>query len=385
MVELTPGGNAPLSGSKVTVRVISGLAADISSFRLYDSGKVRGDADMVFYGQKQNDDTSIQMISDGTNSAFTVDLSRMRSDVQRIAFTATAEQNAQITSLRSLEIQVEVNGQSVIRGQVELQGRPEAALILGELYRRNQEWKFRFISQGFNGGLQPLAEHFGVDIDSSTATSAPTSAPAPTPTPAAPPISLSKVSLTKEAPRVNLAKKDNFGVIKVNLDWNQGKKKTGLFARSSGIDLDIGAFVKTRNGNRDVIQALGERFGSMNSSPYVELQGDDRTGAVTGGEWLHISGQHWQELEEVLIFAFIYQGTPSWENTDGVVTIHIPGQGPIETRLTDGNNRQGMCAIARLSNVNGSIEVERINQYFSGHKELDKAFGWGFSWGRGSK
>ena len=379
MVELTPGGNTPISGTHVTVRVTSGIAADISSFRLYDSGKVRGDADMVFYGQKQNDDSTIQMISDGSNSAFTVDLSRMRSDVQRIAFTATAEQNAQITSLRSLEIQVEVNGQPVVRGPVELQGRSEAALILGELYRRNQEWKFRFISQGFNGGLQPLAEHFGVDIDNSAP------APAPTPTPAAPPVRLSKVSLTKEAPRVNLAKKDNFGLIKVNLDWNQGKKKTGLFGRTSGIDLDLGAFVKTRNGNRDVIQALGERFGAMNRSPYVELQGDDRTGEVAGGEWLHISGQHWQELEEVLIFAFIYQGTPSWENTDGVVTIHIPGQGPIETCLTEGNNRQGMCAIARLSNINGSIEVERINRYFSGHKELDNAFGWGFSWGRGSK
>ena len=383
MENLTPGANAPLSTTTVIVRVLSGVAADISSFRLYDSGKVRGDADMVFYGQKESSDGTIKMLSDGSNSAFSVDLPRVNADVQRIAFTATADNNAQITSLRSLDIQVEINGQPVMKGQVDTQSRTEAALILGELYRRNNEWKFRFISQGFNGGLQPLAEHFGVNIDAS----------APAPTPAAPPIpvvSLSKVSLTKHAPKISLAKRDDFGLIKVNLDWNQGQtqKKAGFFSRASsdGIDLDIGAFVKSKKGDIDVIQALGERFGSMNRVPYVQLQGDDRTGEVAGGEWLHISGEHWQEIDEVLIYAFIYEGAPSWENTNGVVTIHIPGQGPIETCLTEGNNTKMMCAIARLKNVSGAIEVERINQFYTGHSDMDKKLGgWGFRWTSGSK
>lgn len=380
MMNLTPGANAPLSATFVTVRILSGVAADISSFRLYDSGKVRGDADMVFYGQKENNDGTIKMLSDGSNSAFSVDLSQVNSDVQRIAFTATADNNAPITSLRSLEIQVEVNGQPVMKGQVDTQSRTEAALILGELYRRNNEWKFRFISQGFNGGLQPLAEHFGADIDAS--------APPPTPPPS-PTVNLSKVSLTKHAPKVSLAKRDNFGLIKVNLDWNQGnvQKKTGLFsrARSGGIDLDIGAFVKSQNGRLEVIQALGDSFGSINRPPYVELQGDDRTGEVAGGEWLHISGDHWKEIDEVLIYTFIYEGAPSWENTNGVVTIHIPGQGPIETCLTEGDNKKTMCAIARLKNINGTIEVERINEFYKGHSDMDKSLGWGFRWKSGSK
>jgi tellurite resistance protein TerA len=67
------------------------------------------------------------------------------------------------------------------------------------------------------------------------------------------------------------------------------------------------------------------------------------------------------------------------------VTIHVPGQPPIETRLTEGAGNAPMCAIARLVNQQGSINVERINQYFNGHKEMDKAFNWGFSWKRGSK
>ncbi len=66
----------------------------------------------------------------------------------------------------------------------------------------------------------------------------------------------------------------------------------------------------------------------------------------------------------MLIYAFIYEGVPSWDKTDGVVTIHVPDQPPIETRLTEGENRRTLCAIARLVNENGAIKVERINQYF---------------------
>ena len=124
------------------------------------------------------------------------------------------------------------------------------------------------------------------------------------------------------------------------------------------------------------MQALGERFGDFEYEPFVELQGDDRTGAVSDGEWLHINGREWKHIREVLIYAFIYEGVPSWENTDGVVTIHMPGQPPIETQLTEGSNRNNMCAIARLVNESGAIRVERINRYFSGHDAMDKAFGW---------
>ncbi|PVF11494.1 tellurium resistance protein, partial [Yersinia pestis] len=48
-------------------------------------------------------------------------------------------------------------------------------------------------------------------------------------------------------------------------------------------------------------------------------------------------------------------------------------------------DRKNMCAVARLVNESGNIKVERINRYFSGHKEMDEAFGWGFRWKAGSK
>ena len=106
---------------------------------------------------------------------------------------------------------------------------------------------------------------------------------------------------------------------------------------------------------------------------------------MLGGEWIYINGREWKNIKQILIYAFIYEGVPSWDKTDGVVTIHVPDQPPIETRLTEGNNGRGMCAIARLVNEQGAIKVERINQFFKGHKDMDNAFGWGFRWTAGSK
>ncbi|MCZ8781115.1 TerD family protein [Escherichia albertii] len=383
-MNLTPGGNAPLIAHNLQVRIISGGPADASAFRLFANGKVRGDSDMVFYGQPCNEDGSVSFSTEGNNSIFTVALSRLKPDVQKVAFTVTCDGIHTVSSLNNLSILIESGNTLLISGEVELSGRQEAALILGEFYRRNGDWKFRFIAQGFNGGLKPLAEYYGVNVaDESTPIT-----PQPVP-PAQPKVSLSKISLTKEKPAISLAKKDNFGEIRVNLNWHRGSDSGrglgGIFGLNKATDLDLGAFVELADGYKSVVQALGNTFGSYHSEPYVQLQGDDRTGETLDGEWLHINGREWKEIRQVLIYAFIYQGVPSWDKTDGVVTLHVPEQPPIESRLTEGDNKRTLCAIARLVNENGSIRVERINQYFKGQEEMDRAFGWGFRWTRGSK
>ncbi len=396
MIQLTAGANAPVPSSELIVKIdfapIS-QSLDISSFRLYDSGKVRGDSDMVFYGQKSNDDGTIRLITENAGLvAFSVNVNALKADVQKVAFSATCDAGKNIGQLSKLLLTVEQAGNTILQAQVDVAGKQEAALILGELYRRNNEWKFRFISQGFNGGLKPLAEHFGVDIADETPAATPVLDLAPTVQAAAQPkVSLSKVSLTKEKPKVSLSKNagsSSFGTIKVNLNWNRASTNSGGFLGmfgSKNIDLDLGAFVRLKDGYQCVVQALGRSFGQLNSEPYVQLQGDDRTGAVSDGEWLHINGAQWDEIDEILVFAFIYEGVPNWDSTDGVVTITLPDQPPIETRLTEGHKNKGMCAIAKLKNSNGSIDVERVNQYYSGHDDMDRAHGWGFRWKSGSK
>lgn len=386
-MELTPGGNAAVPTQTLAVRIISGGSVDVSAFRLFTDGKVCGDADMVFYGQPRNDDGSISLVSEDDNTIMRVALDRLNSSVQKIAFTVTCDEGKTISGLQHLSISVQLGTTTLLNGSVEVTGRQEAALILGEFYRRNDEWKFRFIAQGFNGGLKPLAEYFGVNIADDAGPVPPSIPRVVPPTPAANTVSLSKVSLTKEKPAISLTKRDNFGEIRINLNWHRGNAGSGLFSMfsSKGVDLDLGAFVRQKNGDKFVIQALGESFGHYHQEPYVQLKGDDRTGDSSDGEWLHVNGREWKSLHEVLIYAFIYKGVPSWDKTDGVVTIYVPEQTPIETRLTEGEDRRTLCAIARLVNENGTIKVERINRYFKAQDEMDRAFGWGFRWTSGSK
>ena len=415
--ELVAGANAPLPNDNISIRILSHNAIDCAAYRLTSSGKVRGDGDMIFYGQTRSDDGSVSFRGHDSDGFFDINLPTQANEIEKIALAFSSNQT--LSQLGDVDIQVLQGSQVLITCQLSSAGRDEKAIILAECYRRQGNWKFRFIAQGFNGGLKPLSEHFGVEIadeapeqNQSQSQAINTQKPNrstqsngnqntaqsnPPPIPASPSVNLSKITLTKNQSSINLTKRDDFGKIAVNLNWNQrpnadkAAPKKGLLGDlfkqrgSGGIDLDIGAMVHLKNGEKTLIQALGNRFGNLNGSPFVLLRADDRTGQVSDGEWLDINGQQWSQIQEVFIFAFIYEGVPNWAQTDGVVTIHVPGQPPIETRLTEGAGNAPMCAIARLVNQQGSINVERINQYFNGHKEMDKAFNWGFSWKRGSK
>ncbi|WP_201585579.1 TerD family protein [Psychrobacter jeotgali] len=424
---LIAGANAPLPNENISVRILSQNAIDCAAYRLTTAGKVRGDGDMIFYGQTRSDDGSVSFRGHDSDGFFDINLPAQPANIDKIALAFSSNQT--LAQIGDVDIQVLQGSQVLLTCRVSSAGRNEKAIILAECYRRQGSWKFRFIDQGFEGGLKPLSEHFGVEIaDDAPAqaqsqnqnqnqnqaqpintqrpintqkaggTVSANQSSTPPPIPASPAINLSKVTLTKSQSSINLKKRDDFGKISVNLNWNQrpntnkSAPKKGLLGdlfkqhgSSSGIDLDVGAMIHLKNGEKTLIQALGNRFGSLSSPPYVCLRADDRTGQVSGGEWLDINGQQWSQIEEVFIFAFIYEGAPNWAQTDGVVTIHVPEQPPIETRLTEGSNSSPMCAIARLVNQQGSINVERINQYFKGHQEMDKAFNWGFSWKKGRK
>lgn len=393
MATLVPGGNAPVASGQLRVDVnytpIPGADIDVSAFALSASAKVRGDGDMCFYGQPQILGGAVQLTDSSSGRAvFTLDLSRLESAVEKVALTATIYEN-KASFARVSQLSVVVSGG--IEAPIPTSGMNETALILGEFYRRNGEWKFRCVAQGFNGGLEPLAKHFGVEVAAPAA--APTPAPAPvvsTPPPAAPvvpksTISLSKVTLDKTRSSISLEKTAaGFGEIRVNLNWNQGKTG-GFFKRSQSVDLDVGCLYELQNGEKGVVQALGESFGSLNREPYIQLMGDDRTGSVAGGEWLHINGAKWSEVRRICIFAFIYSGVPNWRETDGVVTIFIPGQPDIEVRLNEEGGREPMCAIAMLENVNGAVKVSRRVDFHRGHRLMDQAYGWGMRWTAGSK
>lgn len=391
MTALTPGANAPVAQGPLTATItytpVPGADLDVSAFLLTATGKVRGDADMCFFGQTSVANSAVQLtLNEPGTVVFALNLDRLDAAVEKVALTATLYENkAKFAACSRLSLRVTGD----IVADIPTQGMQETALILGEFYRRQGAWKFRCVAQGFAGGLAPLAMHFGVEVASPTAAPA----PAPTPTPAlAQPskINLSKITLDKARPSISLEKKGDgdFGEIKVNLNWNRGSSNSGFLGKllgGKGIDLDVGCLLEMQNGQLGIVQALGNQFGNFNSPPFIQLMGDDRTGAVSDGEWLRINGKEWRNIRRVLVYAFIYEGAPNWQATDGVVTLYVPSQPPIEVRVSEEGGSLGCCAIAMLENIGGGVKVSREVKFFRDQEPMDHHYNWGMRWSVGSK
>ncbi|MDR3165353.1 MAG: TerD family protein [Synergistaceae bacterium] len=191
----------------------------------------------------------------------------------------------------------------------------------------------------------------------------------------------------RKGQKVNLSKTAVSGEILINLNWTQGTAKKGFFGltKTQSIDLDLGAFVELNEGDKYVIQALGNSFGDLKSAPYVALDGDDRTGASLAGENIRVNGKMSTKIKRMLVYTFIYEGAADWQQANAVVTIKYSGGDDIVVRLDEYSTSQGMCAIAEIINVNGSMAIEKLIRFFNGHKEMDHAFGWGFHWTAGRK
>ena len=148
---------------------------DASAFLLKADGKVRADSDFIFYNQLKSTDGSVEHTGDnrtgegdGDDEAIKVDLSKVPADIDRIAFTVTiheAETRKQnFGQVRGAFIRIvnQDNNTEVARYDLAEDASTETAMIFAELYRNGAEWKFRAVGQGFNGGLKPLAESYGL-------------------------------------------------------------------------------------------------------------------------------------------------------------------------------------------------------------------------------
>ena len=208
-------------------------------------------------------------------------------------------------------------------------------------------------------------------------------------------VSLNKLTLTKSAPSVSLSKQGGVGGrLRVNLNWNArpaGSGGGGFFKRlmsggGGAIDLDLGCLYELTDGRKGVVQALGNAFGALDRPPFIQLDADDRSGSSAGGENLFINLDQARNIKRVLVFAFIYEGVPAWDQADGVVTLFPATGQPIEVRLDESAAGARSCAIALIDNSHGDFQIRREVQYINGAQDaLDRAYGWGMNWQAGRK
>lgn len=152
-----------------------------------------------------------------------------------------------------------------------------------------------------------------------------------------------------------------------------------------GTDLDLGCLYELEDGGRGCIQAFGNKFGNYNSPPYIMHNGDEKTGDVIGyDEEIRINGKHWDTIRRVLIYVYIYDGAPNWAQINPQIMLDIPGEEDLVVTLNEHNDNLNLCAIGGIENENGGIKLTNYTEYFPGHAEMDRAFGFGLDWGDGT-
>lgn len=448
-MSMPKGANTPVptTGLRVETSWNSGPGvpdADASAL-LLTAGKVRSDDDFVFYNQPAHPSGAVR--HEGKNTAgarvtdtLYVDLPRVEGAVERIVLAASAD-GGTFGRLPGLRVEVREATSGAVVARFDSTGATvETAFVLGELYRRQGAWKFRAVGQGYDSGLAGLATDFGITVDEPRQSAPPAAPPRPAPTsppsspytspppvappvtapppaapphgtpyppPAAPPpaptptqpVRLTKVTLTKAAPSVSLAKQGGTsGAMRVNLNWQTRKQFSGWastlgrsLAVHNDLDLDLCALYELTDGRKGVVQALGNAFGSLHQPPYIHLDGDDRTGAVATGENLTINLDHKHEFRRILVFVTIYEGARSFADLHATVTLHPQHGAPIDFSLDECTVPSPVCALALITNTGSDLVVQREARYLvpargvSPQRTVDQAYGWGMRWTPGRK
>ncbi len=150
---------------------------DAAAFMLTDSGKTSCSEDFVFYGNLKHPSGSVEHMGDnltgagdGDDEQIKVDLSAVPANITKIAFTATIyeaearHQNFGQVSNAFIRIYNETTGEELLRYDLGEDFSIETAVVFGELYKNNDEWKFNAIGNGYQGGLAALCGSYGVEV-----------------------------------------------------------------------------------------------------------------------------------------------------------------------------------------------------------------------------
>lgn len=182
-VDLTkgnPGLNNIMIGLGWDVNAFDSGAAfdlDAAAFMLDESGKCSTEKEFIFYGNLEHSSSAVKHMGDnltgegdGDDEQIQINLSKIPANVNKIAFTVTIydaetrRQNFGQVSNSFIRIVDESSNTELIRYDLGEDFSIETAVVVGELYRNNGEWKFNAIGSGFQGGLAALCSHYGIEV-----------------------------------------------------------------------------------------------------------------------------------------------------------------------------------------------------------------------------
>ena len=187
-ISLQKGGNVNLSkeapslkklviGLGWNARATDGAAFDLdsSAFILKSDGKVRNDADFIFYnnlksscGSVVHNGDNLTGIGEGDDETLTIELGKVPAEVDKVTIAVTIHeaeargQNFGMVSKAYIRCIDADTSKEIARYDLSEDSSIETAMVFGEIYRLGADWKFKAVGQGFKGGLAPLARSFGV-------------------------------------------------------------------------------------------------------------------------------------------------------------------------------------------------------------------------------
>ncbi|GHI84762.1 transport-associated protein [Streptomyces xanthophaeus] len=312
---MTPGSNLPLNAVRVTVDVAAPVRLDVSGLLLTADGKVRSDADFIFYNQPAGPGVSYRSGGGSAPDSITVDTGALPPGIERIVVTASPDAAGQ--TFQGVEPTATVrnaDGGSLIATFTPPQLGSETALVVVEVYQRGGVWKVRAVGQGYSNGLAGIATDFGVSVEDEPAPPAapvtvvppvPPAPPAPptappvspwlggatTPAPAAPapaapapaaPLGAGKINLDKG--RVNLQKNQTVSLVKGGRPLlSQVKMGLGWEPAFRGKDIDLDASVIAYGPQRNHLDSC--YFGKLSIlNGSIKHSGDNLTGEGAGDD-----------------------------------------------------------------------------------------------------
>jgi len=189
-VNLSKGGTVSLSkeapglanilvGLGWKPRVTDGSAFDLdaSVFMVDENNKILGDESFIFYNNKTSPDGSVVHQGDnktgegeGDDEKVTVDLTKVPANCKKLVFAVTiheaGERKQNFGQVEGAYIRIvnQAGGAEIAKYDLTEDASTNTAMIFGEVYRHGEEWKFKAVGQGFDGGLGPLAQTYGVSV-----------------------------------------------------------------------------------------------------------------------------------------------------------------------------------------------------------------------------
>lgn len=344
------------------------MEVDASAFLLSGSGKCDQDENFIFYGNPVSSSEALSYSKkDHVNQCdFNISLKKLGSSIERISIALTIHEGDQLgyhfdqVSQIRLDILNSKTQQSYYTFEFGSGLTQETALVAGELYLHNGEWKFSAIGSGFFGGLTDLCKNYGLEVVEADHSEMENSPSTSNESPAKSEVAVTSSMEKKVFPlNIELKKEETVAIQKsptvvAQLKWNNPDK-----------DLDFYCFYITKDNK--VGKVYYKNLGSNKTSPYIVLDGDSKNG---GTETITI--HRTENIKYVLFAAYsaFTNGTGSFNSMKANAIVSNDSGQKVIANLLKKNDYSYWVAIAHIDFTDeNQMKVSHVENYSNNHSE----------------